>query len=50
MYRTHGYPYDTRLARRLADDRSARRARRRRKAVTPARARSRADRVPRSVG
>jgi hypothetical protein len=30
MFRTQGYPYDTRLARRLGEDRTARRARRRR--------------------
>jgi hypothetical protein len=29
-YRTQGYPYDAALARRLGDDRAARRARRRR--------------------
>jgi hypothetical protein len=34
MFRTQGYPYDTRLARRLGEDR----ARRRREAVAPARA------------
>jgi hypothetical protein len=36
MFRTQGYPYDTGLARRLGDDRAARRARRRRKALAPA--------------
>jgi hypothetical protein len=30
MYRTQGYPYDAGLARRLGEDRAARRARRRR--------------------
>jgi hypothetical protein len=30
MYRTQRYPYDTRLARHLGEDRAARRARRRR--------------------
>ena len=30
MYHTQGYPYDARLARRLGEDRAARRARRRR--------------------
>ena len=32
MHRTHGHPFDTGLARRLGNDRAARRARRRRAA------------------
>ncbi|HEY7070110.1 MAG TPA: hypothetical protein VH479_08360 [Acidimicrobiales bacterium] len=36
IYRTQGYPYDAALARRLGEDRAARRARRRRaRAQTP---------------